>query len=87
MEEIKTEAIEEVAKEAELATDTVEEALEVKESVESVVADPLSKEEIKKKRKKKAAAVFDKITTGIFIFLMASPLLILAYIFLWFIYK
>ena len=52
MEEIKIEAIEEVAKEAELATDTVEEALEVKESVESVVAEPLSKEEIKKKRKK-----------------------------------
>ena len=31
--------------------------------------------------------VWDKTTTGILIFLMASPILILAYIFLWFIFK
>ena len=42
----------------------------------------LTEEEIAKK--KKVAAVFDKITTGILIFLMASPILILAYIFIWF---
>lgn len=86
MEEIKTEAIEEVAApEAEVAQDTVEEALEVKESVK--VEQTLDEFEAKKKKKKKIAAVFDKITTAIFIFLMASPILILAYIFLWFIYK
>ena len=31
--------------------------------------------------------VWDKCTTGILIFLMASPILILGYIFLWFINK
>ena len=31
--------------------------------------------------------VWDKCTTGLLIFLMFSPLLILAYIFLWFIFK
>lgn len=31
--------------------------------------------------------VWDKITTGILIFLMASPILILAYIFLWFAFR
>ena len=35
-------------------------------------------------KKKKVAAVWDKITTGILIFLMASPFLILGYIFWWF---
>ena len=31
--------------------------------------------------------IFDKITTGILILLMASPVLILAYIFIWFLTK
>lgn len=31
--------------------------------------------------------VWDKVTTGILIFLFASPILILGYIFLWFILK
>lgn len=31
--------------------------------------------------------VWDKVTTGILIFLMASPLLILGYILLWFIMR
>ena len=31
--------------------------------------------------------VWDKCTTGLLIFLMFSPVLILAYIFLWFIFK
>ena len=31
--------------------------------------------------------IWDKITTGILIFLMASPILILAYIFIWFLTK
>jgi hypothetical protein len=38
-------------------------------------------------KKKKWAAVFDKITTGILILLMASPVAILAYIFLWFVFR
>ncbi|MBR2466459.1 MAG: hypothetical protein IKB38_05975 [Clostridia bacterium] len=41
--------------------------------------------EIEHEKKKKRAAIFDKVTTGILIFLMASPVLILGYIFLWFI--
>ena len=86
MDEIKTEAIKEVVAETEVAADTVEEALELKESANGA-EETLDDFEIKKRKKKKIAAVLDKITTGIFIFLMASPILILAYIFLWFIYK
>ncbi len=41
--------------------------------------------DLKHHAKKKRAAVFDKITTGILIFLMASPILILGYIFVWFV--
>ncbi len=41
--------------------------------------------EIKHQKHKKRAAVIDKITTGILIFLMSSPVLILGYIFIWFI--
>ena len=42
----------------------------------------LTEEEIAKK--KKIEAVVDKITTGLLIALMASPIFILAYIFIWF---
>ena len=45
----------------------------------------LTDEELAKK--KKVAAVWDKITTGILITLMASPFLILGYIFYWFLTK
>jgi ABC-type dipeptide/oligopeptide/nickel transport system permease component len=45
----------------------------------------LTDEQIEKK--KKWAAVWDKVTTGLLIFLMASPIFILAYIFLWFIFR
>ena len=38
-------------------------------------------------KKKKWRAIWDKVTTGILIFLMASPLLILGYIFMWFLTK
>ncbi len=38
-------------------------------------------------RKKKIREVWDKITTGLLIFLMASPILILLYIFIWFMTK
>lgn len=36
---------------------------------------------------RKRAEIFDKITTGILAFLLCSPVLILAYILLWFIFK
>ena len=36
-------------------------------------------------RKKKIQQIWDKVTTGLFIALLASPLAILLYIFLWFI--
>jgi len=38
-------------------------------------------------KKKKWRAIWDKVTTGILILLMASPLLILGYIFTWFLTK
>ncbi len=41
-----------------------------------------AEEQAKKKRVKE---IWDKITTGLFIFILASPVLILLYIFLWFI--
>ena len=37
--------------------------------------------------KRKRQEIWDKITTGIFIALLASPVIILLYIFLWFIPK
>ena len=36
---------------------------------------------------RRRAEIFDKITTGILAFLLASPFLILAYILLWFLLK
>lgn len=45
----------------------------------------ISDEELAKKKKR--AELWDKISTGILIFLMASPFLILAYIFIWFLTK
>jgi len=45
----------------------------------------LTDEELDKKRRRNA--IWDKITTGILIALMASPIAILVYIFLWFILK
>ena len=38
-------------------------------------------------KKKKRQRIWDKITTGILILLMASPILILGYIFMWFLNK
>lgn len=38
-------------------------------------------------KKKKWNAIWDKVTTGLLIALMASPLIILGYIFLWFIFR
>ena len=36
-------------------------------------------------KKKKRLEIWDKVTTGLFIALLASPVVILLYIFLWFI--
>ena len=44
-------------------------------------------EEKKRKKKAKLAAIWDKFTTGLLIFLMGSPILILLYIFLWFVLR
>ncbi len=44
-------------------------------------------DEAKLAKKKKWKAIWDKVTTGILILLFASPLLILAYIFIWFMTK
>ena len=61
------------------------------ETANTVVADQrdfelrVSEEEMAKK--KKIAEIWDKFTTGLLIFLMASPILILAYIFIWFLTK
>ena len=38
-------------------------------------------------KKAKRARIWDKITTGILIFLMCSPVLILGYIFIWFAFR
>ena len=38
-------------------------------------------------RKKRMQEIWDKITTGLLIFLMCTPVLVLAYIFIWFLTK
>jgi hypothetical protein len=45
----------------------------------------LTDEQIEKKRK--WSAFWDKITTGLLIALMATPVIILTYIFMWFILR
>ncbi len=59
--------------------------IHVKEAVMSEITESvaLTEEEILKAKKAKRAAIWDKFTTGILILLMASPVLILSYIFIW----
>lgn len=45
----------------------------------------LTDEELAKK--KKIAAIVDKFTTGLLIFLMATPFMVIAYILIWFLTK
>ncbi len=45
----------------------------------------LTDEELEKKKKR--AAIIDKITTGLLVFVLSTPLLVILYIFLWFILK
>ena len=47
----------------------------------------LEAEAAEKARKAKIAAIWDKVTTGLLIFLMCTPVLVLAYIFIWFLTK
>ena len=71
---------------------------EVNNNVEAVAEEPVAfvdndtvavptEEDIARAKKAKLAAIWDKVTTGILILLMASPFLILGYIFYWFITK
>ena len=53
------------------------------EEVKEIQIDQAFAEEQAKKRK--IREIWDKVTTGLFIALLASPFLILLYIFLWFI--
>ena len=56
------------------------------ENIEAVAAD-MPSELIVNSKKKKWAEIWDKFTTGLLIALMASPILILLYIFLWFVLR
>lgn len=57
----------------------------VKNEATEVDREALELEKLNKK--KKWLAIWDKVTTGLLIFLMASPVFILGYIFLWFILR
>ena len=41
-------------------------------------------DEAERAKRAKRAAIWDKITTGLLILLMASPIIVLVYIFVWF---
>ena len=79
------------AEETEVKTEAVEETTEQPAEEKHVIVGTgdyetlISDEELAKKKRRKE--IWDKITTGILIFLMASPILILAYIFIWFLTK
>ncbi len=84
--EVMTEEVTEVAESAEMVeatTEAEELAPPVMEDGESLAA----KYETLDAKNKKWKAIWDKVTTGILIFLLASPFLILGYIFLWFMTK
>ena len=68
---------------AEVVAETEEIAPPVMEDGESLAA----KYETLDAQNKKWRAFWDKVTTGILIFLLASPFLILGYIFFWFMTK
>ncbi len=73
--------------------DTLEETVDMDNATTEVApeavektAEQLAEEEWQAEhdRKKKIKAVWDKITTGLLIFIMISPFLILGWIFYWF---
>ncbi len=84
------EAVEErVKEEPEVANAQVPDLEEVVTEVESADTRDfeLRVSDEDKSKKKKRQEIWDKITTGLLIFLMSSPILILAYIFIWFLTK
>ena len=92
--EVMTEEVTEVVENDEVETAVTEEATEATAETEEL-APPVMEEgeslaakyETLDAKNKKWRAFWDKVTTGILIFLMASPFLILGYIFLWFLNK
>ena len=67
------------------------EGMEMQENIENNVIEEKTEAQLlreaeaaEKAKKAKIAAIWDKITTGLLILLMASPVLVLLYIFLWF---
>lgn len=68
-----------------------ENIIETNETVEQVAPIEVSEEtrmlDEKHAKKKKLLAIWDKVTTGLLILFMASPLLIVGYILLWFLSK
>ena len=78
------EVVAEVAEEVAPAEKVVEEVAPVAEAAENTGFFGKIKKFFKNINWK---VVYDKTTTGILIFLLSSPLLILLYIFLWFILK
>ena len=83
--EINAEEIEEKVEAVEEQTEKTEEKKHIIVGTTGDFETMISDEELAKRKKRKE--IFDKITTGILIFLMASPVLILAYIFIWFLTK
>lgn len=75
----------------EMNAEATEEKVEVVKETKHVIVGTgdyetqISDEELAKKKRRKE--IWDKVTTGILIFLMSSPILILAYIFIWFLTK
>lgn len=67
---------------AEEVTDNVERDYTGEVVKEIQIDQAFAEEQAKKKRMQE---IWDKVTTGIFIALLASPVIILLYIFLWFI--
>ena len=57
------------------------EVVEIEKTPEQLAREAEAEE---KARKAKKAAIWDKITTGLLIFLLSSPILILLYILIWF---
>lgn len=80
------EKVEPAVEEVEAVEEKAEETVEAPAAVDTRDYETrISDEELA--RKKRIKEIWDKVTTGILIFLMASPLLILAYIFIWFLTK
>ena len=79
MDENKIEVVEETAEEV---AEEVVEAVEEEKTPEQIARE---EEAIAKAKKAKIKAIWDKVTTGLLIAVMASPFFILLWILLWFI--